>query len=119
VQRAQQELDSATIKAPVDGIVGKVLIRPGTLARSGVGLFPIIDNSRWWVDANFKETDLTRIHPGQKATVYVVSPVSTSAFSLEFHSGHEPTFASRSSASADRSDDRRWMSGRSSQAPQT
>ncbi len=96
VQRAQQELDSATIKAPVDGIVGKVLIRPGTLARAGVSLFPIVDNSHWWVDANFKETDLTRIHAGEKATVYVdiypdhafsgeveaVSPVSTSAFSL-------------------------------------
>ncbi len=71
VQRAQQELDSATIKAPVDGIVGKVLIRPGTLARAGVSLFPIVDNSHWWVDANFKETDLTRIHAGEKATVYV------------------------------------------------
>ena len=71
VQRAQQELDSATIKAPVDGIVGKVLIRPGTLAQAGVSLFPIVDNSQWWVDANFKETDLTRIATGQKATVYV------------------------------------------------
>ena len=96
VQRAQLEYDSATIKSPIDGIVGKVLIRPGTLARAGVSLFPIVDNSRWWVDANFKETDLTRIHAGEKATVYVdiypdhafsgeveaVSPVSTSAFSL-------------------------------------
>ena len=96
VQRAQLEHDSATIKSPIDGIVGKVLIRPGTLARAGVSLFPIVDNSRWWVDANFKETDLTRIHAGEKATVYVdiypdhafsgeveaVSPVSTSAFSL-------------------------------------
>jgi membrane fusion protein (multidrug efflux system) len=96
VQRAQLEYDSATIKSPIDGIVGKVLIRPGTLARAGVSMFPIVDNSRWWVDANFKETDLTRIHAGEKATVYVdiypdhafsgeveaVSPVSTSAFSL-------------------------------------
>ena len=96
VQRAQLELDGAIIKSPIDGIVGKVLIRPGTLARAGASLFPIVDTSRWWVDANFKETDLTRIHTGQKATVYVdiypdhtfsgeieaVSPVSTSAFSL-------------------------------------
>jgi membrane fusion protein (multidrug efflux system) len=96
VDRAQAELDQATIKAPVDGTVGKVLIRPGTIAKAGVGLFPIIDTSKWWVDANFKETDLARIHPGQKATVYVdlfpsheltgeveaISPVSTSALSL-------------------------------------
>ena len=96
VERARLELEQATIKAPVDGIVGKVLIRPGTVARVGVNLFPIVDTSKWWVDANFKETDLARIHPGQKATIYVdafpshelageveaISPVSTSALSL-------------------------------------
>lgn len=96
VDRARLELEQATITAPVDGIVGKVLIRPGTIAKAGVSLFPIVDTSKWWVDANFKETDLARIHPGQKATVYVdlfpsheltgeveaISPVSTSALSL-------------------------------------
>ncbi len=59
-------------------------------------LFPIVDSANWWVDANFKETDLTRIHPGQKATISVdmypdhefsgvveaVGPASTAAFSL-------------------------------------
>jgi len=96
VDRARLELEQATIKAPVDGIVGKVLIRPGTVAKIGVSLFPIVDNSKWWVDANFKETDLARIRPGQKATIHVdafpshelageveaISPVSTSALSL-------------------------------------
>ncbi len=96
VEQARIELDNATIKSPVDGIVGKVSIRPGSMARAGVPIFPIVDSSHWWVDANFKETDLTRIHPGQKATVTVdiypghqfsgvveaVSPASTSAFSL-------------------------------------
>jgi membrane fusion protein (multidrug efflux system) len=96
LQRAQQELDAATLKAPVDGILGKVSIRPGSMARPGQALFPIVDTSRWWVDANFKETDLARIRPGQKVTVYLdiypdrafsgeveaVSPVSTTAFSL-------------------------------------
>jgi membrane fusion protein (multidrug efflux system) len=96
VEQARIEFDNATIKSPVDGIVGKVSIRPGSMARAGVPIFPIVDSSSWWVDANFKETDLTRIHPGQKATVTVdiypsrefsgvveaVSPASTSAFSL-------------------------------------
>jgi multidrug resistance efflux pump len=71
VERARLELEQATIKAPVDGIVGKVLIRPGTVAEAGVSLFPIVDTSKWWVDANFKETDLARIHSGEKATIYV------------------------------------------------
>jgi membrane fusion protein (multidrug efflux system) len=96
VDRARLELEEASIKAPVDGIVGKVLIRPGTMAKTGVGLFPIVDTSTWWVDANFKETDLARIHSGQKAKVHIdlfpsqewdgtveaISPVSSSALSL-------------------------------------
>ena len=96
VDQARLELEHATIKAPVDGIVGRVLIRPGTIARAGVSLFPIVDKSKWWVDANFKETDLARIEPGQKATVYIdlfpshefageveaISPASAAAFSL-------------------------------------
>jgi membrane fusion protein (multidrug efflux system) len=96
LQRAQQELAAVTLKAPVDGILGKVSARPGSIARPGVVLFPIVDTSRWWVDANFKETDLARIRAGQKATIYfdlypgrafsgkveAVSPVSSTAFSL-------------------------------------
>jgi membrane fusion protein (multidrug efflux system) len=96
VEQARVELDNAALKSPVDGIVGKVSIRPGSMAKAGAPIFPIVDSSNWWVDANFKETDLTRIHPGQKATVAVdiypgrefsgvveaVSPASTSAFSL-------------------------------------
>jgi membrane fusion protein (multidrug efflux system) len=96
VDQAHFELDHATIKAPVDGIIGKVRVRAGSIARAGVSLFPLIDTSQWWVDANFKETDLARIKPGQKATIDIdlfpsheftgvvesVSPASGSAFSL-------------------------------------
>lgn len=96
VTQAQTELDHATIKAPVDGTVGKVRIRPGDIAKAGMSLFPLVDTSTWWVDANFKETDLARIKPGQSATVSVdqypskeltgtveaISRASSSAFSL-------------------------------------
>ena len=96
VDQAHFELDHATIKAPVDGIIGKVRVRAGSIARAGVSLFPLVDTSQWWVDANFKETDLARIKPGQKATIDIdlfpshefngvvksVSPASGSAFSL-------------------------------------
>ena len=71
VAQARAALDTATIKSPVDGTVGKISIQPGTMARAGVPIFAIVDGSKWWVDANFKETDLARIHPGQKATVSV------------------------------------------------
>jgi membrane fusion protein (multidrug efflux system) len=96
VTQAQAELDHATIKAPVDGTVGKVRIRPGDVAKAGMPLFPLVDTSTWWVDANFKETDLARIKVGQKATITVdiypshelsgtveaISRATSSAFSL-------------------------------------
>jgi membrane fusion protein (multidrug efflux system) len=96
VAQARLDLDHATIKAPLDGTVGKVRIRPGEIAKAGTSIFPLVDTSKWWVDANFKEGDLTRIKPGQKAAVHVdlfpsheftgdveaISPASSSAFSL-------------------------------------
>ncbi|MET0408643.1 MAG: HlyD family secretion protein [Hyphomicrobium sp.] len=96
VDKARTELEHATIKAPVDGTVGKVRIRPGEIAKAGVSIFPLVDTSTWWVDANFKETDLSRIKIGQSATVSLdlypqkeltgkveaISRASSSAFSL-------------------------------------
>lgn len=96
VAQARADLDHATIKAPVDGTVGKVRIRPGEIAKAGMGMFPLVDTATWWIDANFKETDLARIKPGQTATIKIdafpsqtftgkveaVSRASNAAFSL-------------------------------------
>jgi membrane fusion protein (multidrug efflux system) len=96
VDKARFQIDHATIKAPIDGIVGDVRISTGDVAKAGMSVFPLIDTSKWWVDANFKETDLTRIAKGQKATVHIdlypshefsgeveaISPASVSSFSL-------------------------------------
>ncbi|MFT3730694.1 MAG: HlyD family secretion protein [Hyphomicrobium sp.] len=96
VAKAHADLQHATIKAPIDGTVGKVRIRPGEVAKAGTPLFPLVDTSTWWVDANFKETDLARIKPGQPASVWLdsdpsrkltgkveaVSRASASSFSL-------------------------------------
>lgn len=96
VDQARLDLDHATIKAPVDGTVGKVRTQPGELAKAGMPLFPLVDTAHWWVDANFKETDLSRIKAGQSATISVdafpslkftgkveaISRASNAAFSL-------------------------------------
>ena len=57
------------VTAPADGIVSNVTLRPGATVQAGTPLFAIIEANRWWVDANFKETDLARIKVGQPATV--------------------------------------------------
>ncbi|RUP10516.1 HlyD family secretion protein [Hyphomicrobium sp.] len=96
VDQARTDLDRTTIKAPADGTVGKVRIQPGEIAKAGMGMFPLVDTAHWWVDANFKETDLARIKPGQTATITIdaypsqkftgnveaVSRASNAAFSL-------------------------------------
>ena len=96
LSQARLQLSYTTVESPVDGILGDVTIRPGTIVQAGAALFPLVDTSKWWVDANFKETDLSRVHPGQKAQIEVdafpgveidgvvesLSPASGAAFSL-------------------------------------
>ena len=55
--------------APADGLLSNVTLRPGATVQAGAPLFAIIEANRWWVDANFKETELARIKVGQPATV--------------------------------------------------
>ena len=46
-----------------------VKLQPGDQVRAGIPLFVIVANSRPWVEANLKETDLTHVVPGQSAQV--------------------------------------------------
>jgi membrane fusion protein (multidrug efflux system) len=78
VQRAQASLDKAeldlgytVVKAPQNGIVTKVeQIQPGTYVTASTPVFSMMSD-RIWVEANFKETELTHMRPGQDATVEI------------------------------------------------
>ncbi len=61
------------IYAPCDGHVTNLQIAPGTYASAGEQIFSLVDSSVWFVLANFRETDLRRIQPGQSARVYLMS----------------------------------------------
>jgi len=61
------------IHAPCDGYVTNLQIAPGTYAAAGEQIFSIVDSSVWFVLANFRETDLRRIQPGQSARVYLMA----------------------------------------------
>jgi membrane fusion protein (multidrug efflux system) len=69
--QARLDLERARITAPADGLVANFELRPGSTVQAGVPIFTIIGDSNYWVDANFKETELARIHPGQKARIVV------------------------------------------------
>jgi membrane fusion protein (multidrug efflux system) len=67
--KATHERVKTHVTAPASGWLSNVKLRPGTVVQAGTPVFAIVEDGGWWVDANFKETDLARIKPGQKATI--------------------------------------------------
>jgi membrane fusion protein (multidrug efflux system) len=97
LDRANLELSDTVVRAPVDGVVTKVeQIQAGDYVQAAAPLFALVSTKQVWLEANFKETDLTNIRPGQSAsftvdtypgqrfsaTVQSVSPGTGSSFSL-------------------------------------
>ncbi|HYZ39831.1 MAG TPA: HlyD family secretion protein [Stellaceae bacterium] len=72
LDRAELNLSYTAIKAPENGIVTKVdQLQVGDYVNAGTQLFSLMSTDRIWVEANFKETELTHMRPGQEATVEV------------------------------------------------
>ncbi len=57
------------VKSDVTGYVTDLNLANGQLVQAGQNVFGLIDDASWWVDANFKETQLERIKVGQEATI--------------------------------------------------
>ena len=66
---AKLDLERTTIKAPIGGTAVNVKLQPGEQVRAATPLFVLVSKTRPWVEANMKETDLTHVKPGQKASV--------------------------------------------------
>jgi membrane fusion protein, multidrug efflux system len=69
VETARLNLGYTEIRAPIDGYVGNRAAQVGAYVASGAYLLSVIPARGLWVDANFKEDQLARMRPGQKATV--------------------------------------------------
>ncbi|MGA9853212.1 MAG: HlyD family secretion protein [Gammaproteobacteria bacterium] len=69
--KAVLQLSYTTIKAPAAGVVTEVDIKPGDVVTSGRPVFALVMSGERWVDTNFKETQLTHVHVGQKAEITV------------------------------------------------
>ena len=67
--RAALDLSRTTLPAPVGGTAGNVKLQMGEYIRAATPLFALVSDSRPWVEANFKETELTHVRPGHRATV--------------------------------------------------
>ena len=71
LEAAELQLSYATIVAPTDGVVTRKSVEPGQIIQPGQGLFTLIPLHDVWVTANFKETQLANVRPGQKAEIEV------------------------------------------------
>lgn len=71
LKSALLQLSYCTITAPVNGIVSKKNIQIGQVVAPGQPLMAIADNQKVWIVANFKETQLKNMRPGQQAEIEV------------------------------------------------
>ena len=69
LDKATHERVKTHVTSPGSGWVSNLDLRPGSVVQAGTPAFALVEDGKWWVDANFKETDLGRIKPGQKATI--------------------------------------------------
>jgi len=71
VDQALLNLSYTKILAPIDGVIGKKNAEPGQQVSPGQQLMAAVPLDNLWVTANFKETQLKKMRPGQRATIHV------------------------------------------------
>ncbi len=71
LDKARLDLSRVKVVAPSDGIAANVRMEPGEYVAAGLPLFTLVNDDAPWVEANFKETDLTHVRRGQTAAIEV------------------------------------------------
>ncbi len=69
VKQAALDLARTHVVAPTSGTLANFSLQPGNTVQPGVPLFVLISSREFWVDANFKETELKEVRPGQRAVI--------------------------------------------------
>ncbi|HEY4191866.1 MAG TPA: HlyD family secretion protein [Mesorhizobium sp.] len=68
--KAAYDLELTSVRAPADGVAYQAAsFKVGQFVGAGMPLFSLVETGDTWIDANFKETQLTQMKPGQKAEV--------------------------------------------------
>src|SRR5215212_9640143 len=72
VDKARLDLSRTEVRAPMDGIVENAdNLQVGQMAVTGLGMLSLVHSQSAWVEANFKEKDVGRMVPGQRASIEV------------------------------------------------
>ncbi|GHE58707.1 hemolysin D [Camelimonas fluminis] len=94
--KAERDLSFTEVRSPINGVVGNKAVQTGQYVQPGQRLAALVPLDEVYIDANFKETQIARLKPGQKveitvdaypdrhftATVESLSPASGALFSL-------------------------------------
>ena len=94
--KAERDLSFTVIRAPVDGVFGNRAVQTGDFVQTGQRIASLVPLDDVYIDANFKETQLARLQPGQPVSISVdalpdhaidggvesLSPASGAVFSL-------------------------------------
>jgi membrane fusion protein, multidrug efflux system len=68
---AEWQLGQTELRAPVDGTINNLTVRVGATAQVGAGLIGIVDAAAWRIVANYKQSYIRRMHPGDTAWVWL------------------------------------------------
>jgi len=71
LRQAELNLSYTNIVSPADGVVGNRTLRVGQYVQAGTQLMAVVPTAAAYIIANYKETQLTNVRPGQSATVVV------------------------------------------------
>src|SRR5436190_1512570 len=71
LRQAQLNVGYAKVTAPVSGVIGKRMVNLGDRVQPGQQLMSLMQTGELWVTANFRETQIERMQPGQTVSVHV------------------------------------------------
>lgn len=71
LDQAQWELNNTNVSASCSGQISELKLQPGNVVNADKDVFVLVCSNRYWVEANYKETQLERIRPGQPADILV------------------------------------------------
>jgi membrane fusion protein (multidrug efflux system) len=72
VDKAKLDLERTDVRAPMDGVIENAdKLQVGQMAVTGIGMVSLVHSTNAWVEANFKEKDVGRMVPGERAIVEV------------------------------------------------
>lgn len=92
LEQARLNVEYTKIKAPVSGMVSKKSVESGQVVQPGQPTMAIIPQEDIWITANFKETQLAEMHPGQSVTI------SVDAYGGRAYNAHVDSIASATGA---------------------